>query len=46
MENYNKRIREILGHYVYKIGISVIPWPLFLSFIIYEENFYRKKLIE
>ena len=46
IENYNKRIREILGPYVYKIGISVIPWPLFLSFIIYEENFYRNKLVD
>ena len=46
IEKYNKRIREILSPYVYKIGISVIPWPLFLSFIIYEENFFRKKLIE
>jgi len=46
LENYNRRIREVLGPYCSKIGISVIPWPLFLSFIIHEEDFYRNMLIK
>lgn len=45
LENYNRRIREVLGPYCSKKGISVIPWPLFLSFFIHEEEFYRNMLI-
>ena len=36
---------EIIGPYCNKIGISIIPWPLFLSFIINEEEYYREMLI-
>ena len=46
IENYNHRIRIILGPFYNKIGISIIRWPLFLSFIIEEEHFYKTLLID
>ena len=56
IENYNKRIRHILGKFIYLIiynigiflnrkGISIIPWPLFLSFIFEEEAYYKNLLL-
>ena len=44
IENYNHRIREILIPFTNKIGISVIPWPVFLTFIKEEESFYKNLL--
>ena len=44
IENYNLRIREKLNPFTNKLGISVIPWPVFLSFLIEEENFYKSLL--
>lgn len=41
----NRGNREIIGPYCNKIGISIIPWALFLSFIINEEEYYREMLI-
>ena len=41
IENYNHRIREILNPFINKIGISLILWLLFLSFIKEEESFYK-----
>ena len=59
IENYNKRIKDLLGKYKFNNyiiikyiapylgynGFSVIPWPLFLSFIINEEYNYTISLI-
>ena len=56
IENYNKRIRDILGKFLYNLfnigpylnrkGVSIIPWPLYLSFIISEEDLYKNILIK
>jgi len=42
LENYNRRIKEILGPFLTKRGRTIIPWPLFLSFIHNEEEYYNK----
>ena len=42
LENYNRRIKEILGLFLTKIGRTIIPWPLFISFIRNEEEYYNK----
>ena len=44
LENYNRRIREKLGSFLTKRGKSIIPWPLFLAFIINEENYFKIKV--
>ena len=41
LENCNRRIREKLGPFLTKRGKSIIPWPLFLTFIIDEENYFK-----
>ena len=43
IENYNRRIRGIIGKFIFlnRKGMSIMPWPLFLSFIIEEESFYK-----
>lgn len=46
IENYNRRIREILGPYVTKRGRSIIPWPLFLIFLYNEEINFRNIITE
>ena len=42
LENYNRRIKEILGPFLSKRGRAIIPWPLFISFIRNEEEYYNK----
>ena len=46
LENYNRRIRHELGPLLSKKNNSIISWPIFLSFIINEEDYFRNKLIE
>ena len=58
IENYNKKIKEKLGKYNNLLilsyigpylgyrGFSVVPWPIFLTFIINEENYYKNLLFE
>ena len=46
LENYNHRICGTLKPFCTKIWISIIPWPVFISFIINEENNYRNILNE
>ena len=45
LENYNKRIKEKLEPYLGYIGFSFVPWPVFISFIILEENYFKEYLI-
>ena len=40
MENYNKRIKQILGPFLSEKGKTVIPLPLLLIFIKNEEHYY------
>ena len=40
LENYNKRIKQILGLFLSEKGKTVIPWPLLLTFIKNEEHYY------
>lgn len=37
LENYNRRIKDILGPFLSKRGKTVIPWPLFITFLKNEE---------
>ena len=45
LENYNKRIKEKLEPYLGYIGFSFVPRPVFISFIIFEENYFKEYLI-
>ena len=40
LENYNKRIKQILGPNLSEKRKTVIPWPLLLTFIKNEEHYY------
>ena len=41
IENYNRRIKEKLDHILAKRGRSIVVWPLFIMFIINDENYYN-----
>jgi len=56
IQKYNKRIRGVLGKFIYLIiyniaiflnrkDMPIIQWPLFLSFIIEEESYYTNILL-
>ena len=42
LENYNRRIKDILRPFLTKRGKSIIPWPLLLALIRNEEKHFRK----
>ena len=43
--NYSKHIRSELSVLLNKKGVTILDWPVFLSFIIKEEIINKKKLI-
>ena len=40
MENYNRRIKDILGPFLNRRGKTIIPWPLLLVFLKSEEKYF------
>lgn len=44
IENYNRRIKLKLSNYLYGRNRCFISWPLFLFFIVYEEEEYRLQI--
>ena len=46
LENYNRRIKLKLSEYLYGKNKCRISWPLFLYFILHEEDEYRKEIYE
>ena len=45
IENYNKRINGDLRACLNKKGYTYLPWPLFISFIKDEEDYFKKLVI-
>ena len=41
IENYNRRIKDQLKPFLSKRGRSIVSWPIFLMFIINEENYFN-----
>ena len=46
IENYNRRIKLRLSKFLYGKNKCKISWPLFLYFIINEEDIYRNECYE
>ena len=46
LENYNKRIKHLIGPFLSEKGRTIIPWPLLLIFIKKEENYYRQLILK
>lgn len=44
MENYNRRIKDILGPFINRRGKTIIPWPLLLVFLKNEEKYFRNRI--
>ena len=42
LENYNKSIKQFLSPFLSQKRRTIIPWPLFITFIKNEENYYSK----
>ena len=44
LENYNRRLKDILGPSLNRRGKTIIPWPLLLVFLKNEEKYFRNRI--